>query len=63
MVDFGRDGPISDIAAGVFLLRSLMWNAAPPKDSIGALVTRQNHAFAVVHVDGQAPGLKHAQLC
>ncbi len=31
MVDFGRDGPISDIAAGVFLLRSLMWNAAPPK--------------------------------
>jgi hypothetical protein len=26
-------------------------------------VTRQSHASAVVHVDGQVPGLKHAQLC
>ena len=32
------------------------------QDRVGALVTRWDHASAVVHVDGQAPELKHAQL-
>ena len=34
-----------------------------PRDRVGALVTRQSHASAVVHIDGQALGLEHAQRC
>lgn len=49
-------------AAGYFSCAQLC-GTQRPQDRVGALVTRQHRASAVVHVDGQAPGLKHAQLC
>jgi hypothetical protein len=51
------------VCGGCISLALTCVERSDPQDRVGALVTRQNHASVFVHVDGQAPGLKHAQLC